>query len=59
METIRNRARKEPLLAKQFTEKFENLLAQRTIEYEGTLKDLKQRFKTSQTLDEENVLLPL
>lgn len=56
---LENRLRKEPLLAKQFTETFEDLLAQGKIEYEGSLKGLKRRFETSQTLHEENVLLPL
>ena len=50
---LENRLKKEPLLAKQFTEKFEDLLEQGTIAYEGTLKDLKQRFETTQPLDEE------
>ena len=53
------RLRKEPGLAQQFTDKFEELLAQGTIEYEGTLKELREKFESTQILDEENVLLPL
>ena len=58
MKSIKNRLRREPELAKQFTDNFEELLAQGTIKYQGTLSDLKEKFVTTQTLDEENTILP-
>ena len=42
---LENRLRKEQLLEKQFTEKFEDFLDQGTIYYEGTLNDVKQQFE--------------
>ena len=55
---LENRLKKKPLVARQLTEKFEDLLAQRTIEYEKP-EGCETTIRTTQTLDEGNFLLHL